>query len=167
MWEGILTETPHCLVLTRGPSSPMSAWIYHDLDGYCGDDDDDDVVNKGKEDDDEDDVASNPPNRLVCLSWTFASGAAQTAARLLSRHLPSIESESNIIVVKWKKAGNIGSNHISHLFLLASRCHGIIVLPPPPGLMQKRAANISASINNIGNGVKVNFNMKISTNLAS
>ena len=52
MWEGILTETPHCSVLTRGPSSPMSAWRYHDLDDYCDDDDDDDVVNKGKEDDD-------------------------------------------------------------------------------------------------------------------
>ena len=111
--------------------------IYHDLDGYCGDDDDDNVVNQDKDDDDEDDDSSNPPHRLICLSWTFASGAAQTAARLLSRHLPSIESESNIIVVKWKKAGNIGSNYISHLFLLASRCHGIIVLPPPPGLMQK------------------------------
>ena len=125
------------------------------------------MLGKGKEDDDNNDVSSNPPHRLVCLSWTFASGAAQTAARLLSRHLPSIESTSDIIVVKWKKVGNIGSNYIQHLFLLASGCHGIIVLPPPPGLMQKRAANISASINNIGNSVKVNFNMKISTNLTS
>ena len=51
------------------------------------------MLGKGKEDDDNNDVSSNPPHRLVCLSWTFASGAAQTAARLLSRHLPSIESE--------------------------------------------------------------------------
>ena len=68
------------------------------------------MLGKGKDDDDNNDVSSNPPNRLICLSWTFASGAAQAATRLLSRHLPSIESESNIIVVKWKKAGNIGSN---------------------------------------------------------
>ena len=77
--------------------------IYHDLGGYFGDDDD--VVNQGKDDDEDDDVSFHPPNRLNCLSWTFASGAAQTAARLLSRHLPSIESESNIIVVKWKRQG--------------------------------------------------------------
>ena len=68
--------------------------IYHDLDGYCGDDDDDNVVNQDKDDDDEDDDSSHPPHRLICLSWTLASGAAQTAARLLSRHLPSIESKS-------------------------------------------------------------------------
>ena len=119
------------------------------------------MLGKGKEDDDNNDVSSNPPNRLICLSWTFASGAAQTAARLLSRHLPSIESKSNIIVVKWKKAGN----DLSPL----SSCQR---LPWDHSSSSSSRPDAKKSckylgINIIGNGVKVNFNMKISTNLAS
>ena len=98
--------------------------IYHDLDGYCGDDDDDNVVNQDKDDDDEDDDSSNPPHRLICLSWTFASGAAQTAARLLSRHLPSIESESNIIVVKWKRQAILDQIISSTSFFLPAAAMG-------------------------------------------
>ena len=96
--------------------------IYHDLDGYCGDDDDDNVVNQDKDDDDEDDDSSNPPHRLICLSWTFASGAAQTAARLLSRHLPSIESTS--LLSNEKRQGMIDQNISSTSFFLPAAAIG-------------------------------------------